>query len=283
MPSLGITMVQAIVDREGHWRRIRRRSSRCQSDATEPGTLSNEANRHRHGEPGIVAADRERHAPRLVSTMVALVLNLAAERGKVAQRLDTRKEEVATALYGRESGQALYLSSDRTLRDRQIVGAVLSADHRIAFIAQLVEIWVVDPDVLREFELAHETCADHECGNAAIDPSSGAPSGRGGPYVAPRRIHFATLDIYGRVTWVHPPNMGAQRDGVTLGIHLCVVEVVVALRVVGERRIVFVRRKHKGSAASPAAHQFCCKQLLVICGRPALLAQKVAKGDHVLL
>ena len=77
--------------------------------------------------------------------------------------------------------------------------------------------------------------------------------------------------------------MRAQRDSVTLGIHLRVVEVVVALRVVGERRIVFVGRKHKGSAASPAAHQFCGKQFLFICGRPALLAQKVAEGAYVLL
>jgi hypothetical protein len=61
--------------------------------------------------------------------------NLTAEGGQVAKRLDTREEEVGTALYGRESGQAPYLSSDRVLRDRQIVGAVLSADHGIAFIA----------------------------------------------------------------------------------------------------------------------------------------------------
>ncbi len=77
--------------------------------------------------------------------------------------------------------------------------------------------------------------------------------------------------------------MRAQRNGVTLGVHLGVVEVVVALRVVGERRIVFVGCKHEGSAASPAAHQFCCKQFLFICGRPPLLAQKIAEGADVLL
>ena len=32
----------------------------------------------------------------------------------------------------------------------------MSADHRIAFVAQLVEIWIVDPNVLDEFELADE-------------------------------------------------------------------------------------------------------------------------------
>ena len=59
----------------------------------------------------------------------------SAESGEVVKSLDTRKEEIAAAFYGRESGQALYLSSDWPLRDRHIVGAVLSADHRIAFVA----------------------------------------------------------------------------------------------------------------------------------------------------
>ena len=86
-------------------------------------------------QPGIVAADRERHAPRLVSTMVALVLKLASECGEVVKRLDTWEEEVGAAFYGRESRQALYLSPDRPLRDGHIIAAVLSADHRVAFIA----------------------------------------------------------------------------------------------------------------------------------------------------
>ena len=86
-------------------------------------------------QPGIVAADRERHARRLVRTMVALVLKLASECGEVVKRLDTWEEEVGAAFYGRESRQALYLSPDRPLRDGHIVAAVLSADHRVAFIA----------------------------------------------------------------------------------------------------------------------------------------------------
>ena len=61
--------------------------------------------------------------------------NLAAESGEVVKRLDTRNEEIGAALYGCESGQALYLSSDWPFRDRDIVAAVLSADHWIAFVA----------------------------------------------------------------------------------------------------------------------------------------------------
>ena len=47
-----------------------------------------------------------------------LRLYLPAESGQVAKRLDTRDEEVGTASYGRESGQAFYLSPDRALRNR---------------------------------------------------------------------------------------------------------------------------------------------------------------------
>ncbi len=74
-------------------------------------------------------------APRLFSTMVARVLKLASECGEVVKRLNTWEEEVGAAFYGRESRQALYLSPDRPLRDGHIVAAVLSADHRIAFVA----------------------------------------------------------------------------------------------------------------------------------------------------
>jgi hypothetical protein len=65
----------------------------------------------------------------------AYPLNLAAVSGEVVKRLDTRKEEIGAALYGRESGQALYLSSDWPLRNSYVVAAVLSTDHRIAFVA----------------------------------------------------------------------------------------------------------------------------------------------------
>ena len=62
-------------------------------------------------------------------------MQLVAESCEVVKRFDTRKEEIAAAFYGCESGQALYLPSDGPLRDRHIVAAVLSADYRIAFIA----------------------------------------------------------------------------------------------------------------------------------------------------
>ena len=65
-------------------------------------------------------------------------LNLAAESSKVLKRLDAWKEEVGPTLYGRESGQALYLSSDWSLRNCKVKRAILGTDHRIVLIAKFV-------------------------------------------------------------------------------------------------------------------------------------------------
>jgi hypothetical protein len=86
----------------------------------------------------------------------------------VLKRFDTRKEEVGAAFYGRECRKALYLLSNWTLWNREVKSAILGADHRIVLIAELVEIRIVDPNVLDEFELADKTCADHKRGNAAF-------------------------------------------------------------------------------------------------------------------
>ena len=79
------------------------------------------------------------HTPRrwgwLPNRMVPAVLRFSAESGQVLKSLDTRKEEIGAAFYGRESGQALYLSSDWPLRNSYVVAAVLSTDHRIAFVS----------------------------------------------------------------------------------------------------------------------------------------------------
>ena len=58
--------------------------------------------------------------------------NLAAESGEVLKRFDTWKEEVGAALHGRESGQALYLLTDGTLRNCEIECTVSRTDHRIS-------------------------------------------------------------------------------------------------------------------------------------------------------
>ena len=63
------------------------------------------------------------------------LMQLVAESCEVVKRFETWKEEIGAAFYGRESGQALYLASDWPLRNSYVVAAVLSTDHRIAFVA----------------------------------------------------------------------------------------------------------------------------------------------------
>ena len=84
------------------------------------------------------------------------------------KRFYTRNKEVGAALYGRESRKALYFLSNWTLWNRKVKRAILGTDHRIVFIAELMEIWVIDPNVLRKFELADKACAYHERRNPTL-------------------------------------------------------------------------------------------------------------------
>ena len=135
-------------------------------------------------------------------------LKLAAESSKVLKRLDAWKEEVGPTLYGRESGQALYLSSDWSLRNCKVKRAILGTDHRIVLIAKFVEIRVVCPNVLHKLELADETCADHERGDTAIDAVLRGTFRQSWAICGATTDYFAPLEVpYGRVTRIHPANM----------------------------------------------------------------------------
>ena len=95
---------------------------------------------------------------------------------------------------------------------------------------------VVHPHVLRELELADEARASDERRDAAFAAVIGAPSGRGGPYVPPRRIIRRRFMFDRRVARIHAAYVRAQRHGITVRIHLPIVEVVVALRIGAELR-----------------------------------------------
>ena len=89
---------------------------------------------------------------------------------EVSKRLDAREEEVGAASHGGEGRQAGDFFADRALGDFVFERAVLSANDRVAFVAELVKVPVVCPDVLRELELADEARADHESGDATLGP-----------------------------------------------------------------------------------------------------------------
>src|SRR5215213_9504881 len=76
--------------------------------------------------------------------------------------------------------------------------------------------------------------------------------------------------------------MGSERNGVAVRVHFAVVEIIVALRIVGEGWIVFVGREYEWGAATPATHQFCRDPFLLL-RRLAVLAQELAECAHMFL
>src|SRR6516165_10508809 len=78
----------------------------------------------------------------------------SSQRGEVSQAVEAREKEVGPAGEGGEGGQPLEILADRALRDLVFQCAVLCSADWIAFVAQFVEVAVVDPHVLCELELA---------------------------------------------------------------------------------------------------------------------------------
>ena len=86
------------------------------------------------------------------------------------------------------------------------------ADDRVALVAELVEILVVDPDVLGELELAHEAGADDEGGDAALRPVVGCAFGEVGAVGGAAADHAAAVHVRRGVARVHPADVRAQID-----------------------------------------------------------------------
>src|SRR5262249_27509126 len=134
--------------------------------------------------------------------------NLASGRGEVLKRVDAWEEEVGPTLYGRESGETLYLLSDGTFWNCKVKRAVLSTDHRIALIAELVKIWIVYPNILHKLELPDEACADHERRNTAIDAVLRRAFRQTRSICGSATDYFAPLEApHRRVTRIHPANL----------------------------------------------------------------------------
>src|SRR6516225_8013127 len=91
-----------------------------------------------------------------------------AEGSQPPQRPDPGKEEIGAATDRRERRQPRDLPPNGPLRDCHVKRAVLVAYDRVAFVAELMEVRVVDPHVLRELELADEARTTHEGGDAPL-------------------------------------------------------------------------------------------------------------------
>src|SRR5205809_3365237 len=117
-----------------------------------------------------------------------------------------------------------------------------------------MKVFVVNPDVLREFKLPDEAGAAHEGGDASLHTIIGRAFRQRWSVGSPAADHAPSIHVRSRVARIHAPNVRTKWRGVTVRIHLSVIKVVVALAVGAERRIVLFRREDERSAASPASH-----------------------------
>src|SRR5689334_12833624 len=72
--------------------------------------------------------------------------------------------------------------------------------------------------------------------------------------------------------------MATERRPQAMGI-LCIVEIVVALRVSAERRIIDVRRQSQRRAAAPTPYQFRGEQFLLGLGFPICAEEAIERAD----
>src|ERR1700756_3835618 len=92
--------------------------------------------------------------------LMVLMVSPSGERGEVSEAVEAGEEEVGPAGERGEGGQPLEHLADGTLGDLVFQCAVLCSADGIPLVAQLVEVAVVDPHVLRELELAGEAGGD---------------------------------------------------------------------------------------------------------------------------
>jgi hypothetical protein len=76
--------------------------------------------------------------------------------------------------------------------------------------------------------------------------------------------------------------VSAQRTGISVRVHLLVVEVVVTHRVRTQLRIVALRCEDQRSAATPTAHELRGQQLLFL-GRSGVGTDVVTEQRHMLM
>ena len=135
---------------------------------------------------------------------------------------------------------------------------------------------------ISELELANEAgAADKGC-DAALHAIFCCALWKSGTVGAATSNHLAALHIFGGVARIHPTDVCAHRTRVAVGVHLAVVEVIGALPVGTELRVVFVGSENEWRSAAPAPHELRGGELLLV-GCVAVFAEEVTKGPDVFL
>ena len=112
-------------------------------------------------------------------------------------------------------------------------------------------------------------------------PSSGSAFRQRRPVGRPSSDHPPTVHVVPRVARIYPANVRAKRHGVAVRVHVLVGEVVVALKIGPERRVVLLGREYERRAAAPAPHQLRRDEFLLLVRVPC--AQEVTELADVLL
>src|SRR5215469_16209076 len=152
-------------------------------------------------------------------------LALIREQRKVSQSLNTRQEEVSTAPQCRKRRQPRNLLPNRPFWDGHVKTAILSTKNRIAFVAELVKIWIVRPNVHRKLKLADQTCTTNECRNPPLHSVLRLTLRQRWPIRPPSPNHSPPLHVRRRIARIHAPNMCAERAAIAIRVHLAVVEI----------------------------------------------------------
>src|SRR5215207_452899 len=135
-----------------------------------------------------------------------------AEAGQIPQRLEPREKEVGPTPNSRERRQTSDAFPDWALGNLVLQCAILCPDDRIALIRQLVKVFVVDPHILSELELADETGADHERCDSSFHTVLWRTFRQGGAIGRTATNHPPPVHVGGGVPGVHPPAMGSERN-----------------------------------------------------------------------
>jgi hypothetical protein len=146
----------------------------------------------------------------------------------------------------------VYAVPDRLLRDRErclLLLVVLQPDNRISFVTQVHKVAVIDPLSLQELHRGHRLGAKKYevdpmrefiivlCGRIRIIGRSVGCAATDDAM----EVHVRELRQAG-IARIHAPHVGAERHLPAMGI-VGVSEVVVALGVFAERRVVMLWRK----------------------------------------
>src|SRR5438034_9951720 len=145
-----------------------------------------------------------------------------------------------------------------------------------------MKVFVVDPDVLREFELPDKACANNKRGDSTFLAIFWRAFSKVRTIGRSWTNHAPAIYVGGCVARIHAADVRAERDSIPVWVHFFVVKIIGPLHIRAKLRIISFRREHKRRAAAPAAHELSRDQFLFF-RRFAMLAQKITECTDMLL